>query len=74
MVKKYTDEPEEKIPSRAEIVEKLRASTRKLLENLLAAKAAAPDDLSDKDRQELDAAIAKAEHMAESIEKVQREQ
>ena len=55
-------------PTKEEVAAQLRASTQKLLDNLLAARDVAPEDISEEDRATLDQAIAKAEKLLEGIE------
>ena len=59
----------DKIPTKEEAIKKLKASSRRMLENLIAARSVAPADLSPEDHEKLDQAIAKAERMIEMIDK-----
>jgi len=73
MKKELEKKEGDKVPSKEEVFEKVKASSRRMLDNLLAARQVAPDDLPPEQRAELDHAIAKAERLAEEVEDAFRE-
>lgn len=57
------------IPTKEELIERLKASQKRLIDSLISARQVAPEDMPAEERETLDEVIAKAEHLTESIEK-----